>query len=212
MKGAGAVTTPTDEMLRAVVAYKSEAELHRMYPEPTRRRADRALRRLRGACDEVLRAIDNLPDGITFYVARLRREAAEIATEAAWRIRNLEGGHALMRLSAANTGTPKQQRALRGPRARLEARVARLFVANGGKPTTYDFRRYVEPRGGQGKRGGHLAKLLLTIYQLAGIGAPDDLTPVLRRLCSLLKADERRKKHVASARDKARSDPRRAIH
>jgi len=169
---------PFEDVSRAVAAYKRDSAMEAI-PRPSRRRAERSLQRLERACHEVLVALDSLPDDLqTFYSGALAREAGEIASEAALRRHRL----------------PKRPWGGKS-RARLEHRIAELFVQHGGRLTTYDPRRYVEPQGGEGSRGGKLALLLQTVYRLAGIPAPSDLSPVLVRLRDEAKrAAERREK------------------
>lgn len=164
---------PTEALELVVKQYKADVA---MGTAVRKRLAMRALQRLAKACDAVRRALDELPEELqTFYCGDLLRGAAEIRHEADWRLSNIR------RLV--------DQRQDRTPRARLEARVAELYEQHGGKLSTYDPSRYVEPRGGEGKRGGGLAKVLRTVYEMAGIAnSPADLQPVLRRLVAQSKA------------------------
>lgn len=158
-----------DDLLRIVANYKAEAQLGAAYPALTKREAERWLLRCRAACDEVLQALHDAPDELqTLYSGPLSREAAEMEWEISLRLAHLPRGRRRGRAES--------------PRERLERRVAALYVRSGERITTYDPRRYVEAGGGQGKRGGGLAQLLLAAYTLAGIAHLADLTPTLRRL------------------------------
>jgi hypothetical protein len=162
---------PLADVLRAVAIYQNDARIANS-GLLTPRQAERAFRRLAAACREVLRALASLPEELqTLYSGPLYREAAQIGSEVESR---LEGWRLY--------GFPNRRRWLSAPRVRLEARIAELYLKHGGRLSTYDPRRYVEPRGKQGKRGGRLAQVLLTTYELAKIAQPADLTPILRRL------------------------------
>jgi len=166
------VRVPRDAVLPIIERYRREAAEDGF---PSKRSAIRAFQRLKGACDEVLRALDALPQELkTFWAVPLERAAAQIESEAALRLHRLRENHGKL-------WRP------RAPRVTFENAIGELFVSCGGRPTTYDPRQYVEPKGGEGERGGQLAGTLLKAYELAGIEAPADLRPVLNRLCKRAK-------------------------
>ena len=208
---------PLDEIREAITHYRSRItpsicsapRCANVQPCPrhavTKRRAERALTRLKNACDEVLRAMSAMPEELQFpdfYAEPLFRAAAAIEHEAGWRLYGVRHGtgKTAARLRQAQTAQADARRS-------LESRIGQLFEVHGWKMTTYDPRRYPEPRGGEGKRGGHLARVLLGAYRLARIAPPADLQPVLARL---------RREAVARAKGRTKlrkyiGDPRRFL-
>jgi len=155
---------PAADFLRAVAGYHRDQALA---SHPSKRAAARAIARLKMACYELRGAIEHLPDELqTFDVGPLYRAAGEIAAEASWRLHRLDRRRRVEPTEA---------------RTRLENQLAILLAQHGARITTYDPRLHENRMGGRG-RGGQMAKLLLAAYSFAGIRAPSDLRPILRRL------------------------------
>jgi hypothetical protein len=164
-------TIPLAEVDKVIAIYRRAVAVEQR-DDVTKRERERILQRLIDACDEVRAASeDAYPEDDEFGDEIFEVERARLALRAKADLANLR----------------PRRKSRSAAVEELEARIVTLYVNYGGAPTTYDSRRYIEPVKAAGKRGGAFAKVLLAVYERAGISAPADLTPILRGLADRAK-------------------------